>query len=231
MSNQTEYNVVVACYGGRRGTTLATLTQARLNEMHHEGLDIKVLGRGHEKFIGNKAGEPVSDEHISAVEKAAVDYKGNSVQVAISALRKTGRKVATSEELQAADAVYAVDSFVLGQYQKVAGETESKHPSVLPKYQTVLTGAGIQHKIYGADMDDTETSADFTNRVIVPKKQGLPGEKLSTKDAKYFAMNGTEYRAGDEAARLHEAKDLVEIADFLAERILADAECKSKWAR
>ena len=214
-----QYNVITACYGGRRGATLATLTQAFLDTMGHDGIEIKVMGRGNEKFIGNKADTPIPSEHIAALEQIAARYDGQTpaVRNAVARLKQTGRKVATATELNQANAVYAVDDFILGKYSSMSGVSPSG------KYKTVLQGIGAKHKVYGDNMDDTETTTDFTNRVIVPKLQGKTPESLKPADSKYFGLDGTQYRAGDAAAKLHEADDLVKVSYGLAQRIMRDA--------
>jgi len=212
-----KYNVVTACYGGRRGTTIAALAQARVDEMVPSGLEISVAGRGHKDFMGGKEDHPVSDEHIELLSQVAGGR--GYVAKAAEALKRIGRKAATADDLESADAVYVVDNFVLDKYAELAVEDKGM------KYRTVLDGAGMRHMVHGSDLDDTETSVDFTKRVIVPKKtgKGTPAN-LKPADAEYFSLDGSKYRAGDDKAKLQEARDLAYVAGVLAEKIVGDAQ-------
>ncbi|MFH1308250.1 MAG: hypothetical protein ABIH72_05335 [archaeon] len=210
---KNKYKALVGCYGGRRGTTLAAIAQTRIDELAHLGeLEITAEGMGHPDYIGNKENHPIEDKHIQALEESIGRYN-----LDIEALRNTGRKASTREKLRQADKVYAVDTHILGEYQKQAGQRKGR------KYKTVLEGTKFTHKVYGKDMDDTEVPNDFVNRVVIPKKQGKTPEDLKPADARYYSMNGWEYRAGDKAARDQEAHELIVQGRKLGERIWADA--------
>lgn len=218
MTQETkQYTAIIGCYGGRRGTTLGELVKQKVYESPLDGVEIKVLGRGHSKFMGNKENTPISDRHINALESIVESPEDSFVQRAVGGLRTTGRKAATVDELTGANAVYVADDFAVGQYAKFAGEEQGQ------KYQTFLQGAGRAHPLYGIDIDDTECTQDFTNRVVIPKNKGQTPADLKPADSRYFSLDGREYRAGDDAAVKQEAKDLVCVADGLAKRIIQDA--------
>lgn len=226
MTNERQdrpYTVGFGCYGASRGSTVAALTEAALR---HRGVQdskprVSVFGFGHPKFMEGKVDHPISNESLEALAEVQDPIAKEAVEV----LRSHGRKPATAETLRSCDAVYAADDFIMGQYQDLASERGSD------RYRTMLQGADVSHPRYGVDIDDIESPIEFVQRVVIPKKQGKQpnpvvfGGKPSfnPKDYPWYSLQGTQYRAGDKEARVAAAKDMVNIAYKLAERVEKDS--------
>ena len=224
------YEVVTACYGGRRGTTVGAIAQeyatalvqeraAKSSDPIYSKLEVRVLGRGNPKFMEGKVDHPIEAKHLDALRKASesMSIEKKPLDQALETLASTGRKPASPEELQRVQRVYAADEHLAGLYQKLAGEESN------PKYSTFLQGAKMAHSVHGVDLDDTETSVDFTNRVIIPKIKGGTPADLKSGDSQWVSLDGEVYRAGDENARLREARDLILVAQHLATGIVEEA--------
>lgn len=204
-------HVAIGCYGSRRGSTLAALVRANLAAKYGPNYQrfIQIHGTGHAKF---KKEDKIESKHLDALRRVISDQP--HLQVALDDIAQTGRRYLPKEDLAKLDELYAVDTFVGGEYKKAGARNVT----------TVLEAAGLPHGRWGIDLDDTETSHHYTTEVIVPgiqKKPLSPDAPKSKEEADWYALNGQKYRAGDERARLHEAADLVNIAYSLADKIAA----------
>jgi hypothetical protein len=220
--NEDTYRVWIGCYGGTRGTITGKLVSAFIAQEPSKFKAVEIYCGGHPKFMDGKVDRPVSIASIEALISAAdaqPDEKVKSgVMETVRLLEIAGRKQADADVLKQCDAVYAVDSFILNNYEALAGEQDSA------KYHTILEAAGKTHAVYGADMDDTEASADFVNKVVVPKMQHKSIEGTGNpRDYDYYNLAGRRYRAGDREALAAATEDLVSLACNLASKISEDA--------
>lgn len=242
MINQEEtkyqYRAGIGCYGATRGTTLALIAKERVKQLTEgrmgvEELEIIVEGFGSQKedfMPSKKIDHPVKDENIAAIaywqnKLEEIGISPLNFENIINTLRITGRKKVTREQLQSADIIFGIDAFVTGEYARYGCDNGTGSS----KYQTVIQGTNLLHARYGLDLDDTEASTDFVQRVVIPSiKGGKPIGDTDPRNAKYYDLSGREYIAGSQEAMLASARDLLYLGSRLGERILTEAKIKAK---
>jgi hypothetical protein len=235
--------VVFGCYGNRRSIILAAFVSSYLARAVPKYEDkVKITFGGLQKFMEGKQDHPIEDKHYKAleqvctsiIEQAKEKEEGKGLEFltdSLEFLSNKGRKVLSSEQLKEADYVLSVDAFVRGEHQKLAGEeNEAKYMTVLQFLgKTNLHYKGTKHE---KDLDDTETSIDFTERVIIPKlmkegkipkpKEGPTPEPANIKpcEALYYSLQNEEFIAGDSKAAIAEARDLIVLSAEIGEAII-----------
>ena len=223
--NTRRYQVWIGCYGGTRGTTIGSLVETMLEKRFGKDIGemVELFVGGHPKLMEGKVDHPVSQENIEALIQAN-PRDGKTVQKTAKKLMSRGRKPATPEILKSCDRVYAADSYILGEYAKLAGEDNRT------KYQTMMEASGIRHARFGIDMDDIEASTEFVQRVVAPKKQGKEPNPIikegkpsfNPKDYPYYNLAGKTFVAGSQEARLAAYADNYQIAKRIANQIAKD---------
>ena len=205
--------LAVGCYGGRRGSTIAALINARLKQKLGDNYQerVQVYGVGHPEFV---KGGAIPTEHQEALKEIAEENP--CVKCALEQLRTGERRAISPEEIEEADEVYAADTFIRDKYRELH-KGEGQHVT------TIAEASGIYHGIYGPDLDDTEMPLHYVIEVIVPKKQGKKLSKnapSSPREANWHSLEGRVYKAGTREARVQEAKDMVTLSDYLANYII-----------
>jgi hypothetical protein len=213
MNKRGRIKIAIGCYGGRRGNTIASLIRMGLRRQLGEDYaqEIEVCGIGHPNFA---KGGLMPKEHVDALEQIVKD----APEAGEAAAELRGIKREPIKDIDQFDAVYAVDTYIQGEYKKLSREKGGKH------IYTISEASGINHGRYGPDLDDTETPLHFVTEVKIPEKDGKsprPGAPKSPKDATWYSLNGEAYKAGTPEARNEEAKDLVRIARVITRKIVS----------
>lgn len=234
-------NIFIGCYGGTRGTTIGTLVETMLRKRFGNDLDdlVRINCGGHPKFMDGKVDHPVSQENIEALvlaNESAIPFSGKKsiLTETASRLSQRGRKPATPEMLRSCDRIYAADTYIMGEYAKLAqeplSEDANREPIPNQKYQTMLQGSGLRHSKFGISMDDIEAPTEFVRRVVAPKKQGKEPNPVvangkpsfNPKDYPYYNLQGREFIAGSREAKIAAYADNYRIAERLANQIARD---------
>ncbi len=240
METQTsyQYRAGIGCYGSTRGTTLAAIANERVKQLTNQtmkigDLEIIIEGFGSQKEIfmsDKKIDHPVKEE----ITDALLYWQKNADEIGLAninfegikkTLKETGRKKVTKNQLQRADIVLGIDTFMTQEYAAY-GEVSKNDER---KYQTVLQGANLVHTRYGKDLDDTEASIDFVERVVVQKIKGKePIGNIDPKNAKFYDLAGNEYVASSNQAMRISVKDLIYLGTKIGEKIFEEACKKNK---